>query len=113
MVQGRLIKHDCIQPCTPGLVDLDEVGFILDVLLLTILALPMSITYVLWRIFITNRRSPATSVLGLRMEHNSTTEARWYIPRISAARLALYTIMTVLTFDLGSLAFNLLSMLVP
>jgi hypothetical protein len=101
---------------TPGLVDLDEVGFILDVLLLTILALPMSITYVLWSIFITNRCSPPTSVLGLRMEHSSATEARWYIPRISAGRLALYTIMTVLTFDLGPLAFNLyryLSVLVP
>jgi hypothetical protein len=78
--------------CSGGgseLFGLEESGFIYDVLYLLALVIPAAVCYLLWRIFVTNRRgSRATTVLGL--DENSETYPEPYDQGASWLKLFLY-----------------------
>lgn len=88
-----------------GLLGLDELAFVCDVGLLMIAATPAVIVYVLWRIFVTNRVSPAgTLILGL--DENAATYTKLYGRRIPWRALSIYVLTSAVTFKLGVLAFE-------
>ncbi len=53
-------------------IGLDERAFFVDVLILIVVATPVTIGYILWRIFVSNRASFRVSAI-LRLDENSET----------------------------------------
>ena len=85
-------------PMEPGgLIGLEGLYFLRDVGVLIILATPVVIIYVLWRIFIPPQDLPATNMLGLDPEADIGNHARFCWSGIPAWKLALYALLTVMT----------------
>jgi len=88
-----------------GLLGLEEFEFVQTVSVLMIAATPAVIICVLWRIFVTNRVSPAgTLILGL--DENAATYTKLYGRRIPWSRLSIYILTSAVTFKFGVLAFE-------
>ena len=86
--------------------DYDLITFLDDVKELMVYLFPAAIGYMLWRIFVTNRMAPRGGVLSLGLDETSATHSELYGRKISGWKLALYAVTSVLTFNLGLLAFD-------
>ena len=64
---------------------------------LVVLLVSLVFIYLLWRIFVTNQFSLGTNVLGLDPESDCSTGSQWNGPTISGWKLALYSLLMVLT----------------
>src|SRR5215510_3684858 len=73
----------------PGLYDLDEPVFIIDVLVLMLLIAPATVGYTLWRMFVSNRTGLGVSSI-LRLDENAETDSESRGRRISWQTLFLY-----------------------
>jgi hypothetical protein len=80
-----------------GLTDLDGSIFFVDLAVLILLASPMVIIFVLWRIFVPPRDLPAANMLGLDPEADIGNRARFCWSGIPSWKLALYGVLTVMT----------------
>lgn len=85
-------------PMEPGgLIGLDGLSFLGDLAVLILLATPVVIIYVLWRIFVPPRDLPATNMLGLDPEADIGNRAGFCWSGIPIWKLAVYAVLTVMT----------------
>ena len=80
-----------------GLFDLDGSIFFLDTAILILLASPLIIIYVLWRIFVPASDLPAANMLGLDPEADIGNRARFCWSGIPIWKLALYAVLAIMT----------------
>lgn len=85
-------------PMEPGgLIGLEGPSFLSDLAVLILLATPLIIIYVVWRIFVPPIDLPATNILGLDPEADIGNRAGFCWSGIPAWKLALYALLTVMT----------------
>ena len=80
--------------------------FLDDVQVLAVYTVPAMICVVLWKVFITNRRTPRGGISFLGLDESSVTYSPKPQPLISKWNLLLYLFTAALTFKLGVLAFE-------
>lgn len=80
-----------------GLTDLDGSVFFGNIAILILLASPIVIIYVLWRIFVPPSDLPAANMLGLDPETDLGNHAQFCWSGIPIWKLALYAVLTVMT----------------
>ena len=80
-----------------GLIGLEELIFLRDLAVLIILATPVVIIYVLWRIFVPPSDLPAANMLGLDPGADIGNRARFCWSGIPIWKLALYAVLAVMT----------------
>ena len=89
----------------PDLFDMDDGPFFSDVGSLLIVVTPFAIAYKLWRVFVTNRTSPAGfATLGLN--ENSQAYSELYCRTIPWRSLFWHALFGVVTFKLGVMSFE-------
>lgn len=91
--------------CEPQLV-YDLATLLEDVNELMLYTAPAATCVVLWKVFVTNRRSPRGDMTVLGLDESASTYSPVYGPGISTWVLLLYILTSVLTFGLGLLAFE-------
>ena len=90
----------------PDLLGIEDGPFFLDVGHLLILITPFAIAYTLWRVFVTNRTSPAGfATLGL--DENSRAYSKLYCHTIPWRSLFLHALFGAMTFKLGLMSFEI------
>ena len=67
---------------------------------------PTAIVVVLWKVFITNRRTPRGNLTVLRLDESSETYSPMVNPGPSDLLVILYLVTGMLTFSLGVLVFE-------
>ena len=67
---------------------------------------PTAIAVVLWKIFITNRRTPRGDLTVLRLDESADTYSPATNPGPSALVIVLYVLTGMFTFELGVLVFD-------
>jgi len=91
--------------CEPQLI-YSWATFVEDAAQFMIYTTPRAIAIVLWKVFITNRRTPRGDMTVLRLDESSQT----YSPEVDLAPPAgiiiLYLLTSLTTFSLGVLAFE-------
>ena len=67
---------------------------------------PTALGVVLWKVFITNRRTPRGDITVLRLDESAETYSPAINSKPSALVILLYLLTGMLTFELGVLAFD-------
>ena len=80
-----------------GLIGLEGLSFLSDLAVLILLATPVVIIYVLWRIFVPPSDLPAANILGLDPEADIGNRPRFCWSGIPGWKLAVYAVLTVMT----------------
>ena len=86
---------------------LDDFAFIADTLALHVVAVPVIIGYILWRIFITNKVGPRGGITVLGLDDSSSIYSELGQYRLRHYIRFEYVLVSVLTFVLGLMAFEL------
>ncbi len=84
-------------PINSDPVGLEASGFFLDVAVLILLAAPVVMLYILWRIFVPDKNSPRPNVLGLEPENTSVPYQDFCWPGIPGWKVVLYAVLTLMT----------------
>ena len=90
-----------------GINPLDEFAFIVDTAALHLVAIPAIIGYILWRFFITNKVGPRGGITVLGLDDSSSIYSELGQYRLSHYIRFDYVLVSVLTFVLGVIAFEL------
>lgn len=77
-----------------------------QVMILVILAFPVSIAYTAWRVFVSERMGPRGNVMVLGLDESSAIHSERYRQKIPGWTLLLYFLTSFGTFSLGLLAFD-------
>ena len=93
--------YDC------GIIALDDFAFIADTLALHVIAVPAIIGFILWRIFITNKVGPRGGITVLGLDDSSAIYSELGQHRLSRYIRFEYVLVSVLTFVLGVMAFEM------
>ncbi len=86
----------------PDLLGLNDFGFITDTIALELLALPVIVSFILWRIFITNKVGPRGGITVLGLDDSSTIYSELGQCRLSHYVRFEYLLVAALTFGIGS-----------
>jgi hypothetical protein len=84
-------------PVNSSLTGLDASSFFLDVGILIILATPVAILYVLWRIFVPGKHSPRPNVLNLDPENTSVPYRNFCWTGIPGWKVVVYAVLALMT----------------
>jgi hypothetical protein len=91
----------------PDLFGLNDFGFIADTLVLHLLAFPVIVGFILWRIFITSKVGPRGGITVLGLDDSSAIYSELGQCRLSHYVRFEYLLVAVLTFGIGSLTSDL------
>lgn len=90
-----------------GINPLDEFAFFVDTLALHVFGIPAIIGYILWRFFVSNKVGPRGGITVLGLDDSSSIYSELGQYRLRHYIRFAYVLVSVLTFVLGVIAFEL------